>query len=86
MMRTLDVPGKNTYSDLQYLYLKNYYHFIYIRNLMLNFHIIICRLVRGDGEILEEIVSESRHKEINRTATAGDGASFQANLANKMKS
>ena len=44
------------------------------------------RLVRGDGEIMEEIVSEARHKEINRTATAGDGASFQANLSNKMKS
>jgi len=43
------------------------------------------RLVRGDGEIMEEIVSEARHKEINRTATAGDGASFQANLSNKMK-
>lgn len=43
------------------------------------------RLIRGDGEIMEEIVSESRHKEINKTATAGDGASFQANLANKMK-
>ena len=34
---------------------------------------------------MEEIVSESRHKEINKTATAGDGASFQANLANKLK-
>lgn len=44
------------------------------------------RLVRGDGEIMEEIVSEARHKEINRTATAGDGASFQANLSNKLKS
>ena len=44
------------------------------------------RLIRGDGEIMEEIVSEARHKEINRTATAGDGASFQANLSNKLKS
>ena len=42
------------------------------------------RLVKGDGEILEEIVSEARHREINKTATAGDGASFQAGLKNKI--
>ena len=54
-----------------------------ISNLPANLQMNICRLVRGDGEILEEIVSESRHKEINRIATAGDGASFQANLATK---
>ena len=47
--------------------------------------VISHRLVRGDGEILEEIVSEAKHKEINRTATKGDGASFQANLNSKMK-
>ena len=47
--------------------------------------VISHRLVRGDGEILEEIVSETRHKEINRTATKGDGASFQATLTAKMK-
>jgi hypothetical protein len=39
------------------------------------------RLVKGDGEILEEIVSASRQKEINRAATLGDGQSFQSNLA-----
>ena len=27
---------------------------------------IFCRLVKGDGEILEEIVSKERHKEINK--------------------
>ena len=43
------------------------------------------RLVRGDGEILEEIVSQARHKEINRTATSGDGASFQAMLNTKLR-
>ena len=43
------------------------------------------RLVKGSGEILEEIVSYSRHKEINRTATAGDGASFQAGLKGQIK-
>lgn len=31
------------------------------------------RLVKGDGEILEEIVSYQRHKEINKQATQGDG-------------
>lgn len=35
------------------------------------------RLVKGDGEILEECVSRDRHLEINRQATAGDGAEFQ---------
>ena len=48
--------------------------------------VFITRLVRGDGEILEEIVSEARHKEINRTATSGDGASFQAMLNTKLRS
>ena len=38
------------------------------------------RLVKGDGEILEEIVSRKQHMEINRRATKGDGATFQARL------
>ncbi|KAF6202279.1 hypothetical protein GE061_004677, partial [Apolygus lucorum] len=38
------------------------------------------RLIKGDGEVLEEIVSRDRHKEINRLATAGDGAYFQSKL------
>ena len=47
--------------------------------------ISIYRLIRGDGEVLEEIVSAARHKEINRIATSGDGASFQAMLNTKLK-
>ncbi|XP_047097056.1 ADP-ribosylation factor-like protein 6-interacting protein 4 [Schistocerca piceifrons] len=39
------------------------------------------RLIKGDGEVLEEIVSKERHREINRQATVGDGAFFQAKLA-----
>jgi hypothetical protein len=39
------------------------------------------RLVKGDGEIIEEIVSRDRQREINRRATLGDGASFQSALA-----
>lgn len=35
------------------------------------------RLVKGDGEIIEEIVSRDRQKEINRQATYADGISFQ---------
>ncbi|XP_055638353.1 ADP-ribosylation factor-like protein 6-interacting protein 4 [Toxorhynchites rutilus septentrionalis] len=35
------------------------------------------RLVKGDGEIVEECVSRTRHNEINKQATAGDGAEFQ---------
>lgn len=38
------------------------------------------RLVRGSGEIIEEIVSKERHKQINQQATKGDGMSFQINL------
>ena len=42
------------------------------------------RLVKGDGEIIEEIVSASRQKEINKMATRGDGDSFQAQLQKKL--
>ena len=38
------------------------------------------RLVKGDGEILEECVSQFRHKEINKAATEADGNSFQSSL------
>ncbi|XP_023699093.1 ADP-ribosylation factor-like protein 6-interacting protein 4 isoform X2 [Paramormyrops kingsleyae] len=38
------------------------------------------RLVRGEGEILEEIVSRDKHKEINKQATKGDGSAFQRRL------
>ena len=43
------------------------------------------RLVKGDGEIIEEIVSAARQKEINKLATQGDGQSFQANLNSRLK-
>lgn len=42
------------------------------------------RLIKGDGEVLEEIVSRDRHKEINRQATRGDGAFFQGHLTAKI--
>ncbi|XP_053328300.1 ADP-ribosylation factor-like protein 6-interacting protein 4 isoform X2 [Spea bombifrons] len=35
------------------------------------------RLIKGDGEVLEEIVSKERHKEINKQATQNDGLAFQ---------
>ena len=38
------------------------------------------RLVKGDGEILEECVSQFRHKEINKAATEADGNSFRSSL------
>lgn len=41
------------------------------------------RLIKGDGEILEEIVSRERHREINRQATLGDGLFFQNKLMKK---
>jgi len=41
------------------------------------------RLIKGDGEVLEECVSRERQQEINRAATRADGASFQRDLARK---
>ncbi|ELU10856.1 hypothetical protein CAPTEDRAFT_101154, partial [Capitella teleta] len=34
------------------------------------------RLIRGDGEVIEEIVSRDRQKEINKQATSADGISY----------
>lgn len=39
------------------------------------------RLIRGDGEIIEEIVSRKRHCEINKQATFNSGTYFQAKLS-----
>lgn len=41
---------------------------------------IIFRLIKGDGEVLEEIVSRKQHLDINKKATEGDGAYFQSQL------
>ena len=38
------------------------------------------RLIRGTGEVIEEIVSRERQAEINRAATAADGAAFSARI------
>ncbi|XP_044761466.1 ADP-ribosylation factor-like protein 6-interacting protein 4 isoform X2 [Coccinella septempunctata] len=38
------------------------------------------RLIKGDGEVIEEIVSRDRHKQINQQATKGDGEFFQNQL------
>lgn len=38
------------------------------------------RLVRGEGEIIEEMVSREKHKDINKQATKGDGNAFQRKL------
>jgi Nuclear RNA-splicing-associated protein len=38
------------------------------------------RLVRGTGEIIEQIVSRDDHLRINRTATRGDGASYASQV------
>jgi hypothetical protein len=35
------------------------------------------RLVKGDGEIIEEIVSREKHMEINKLATKSDAKSFE---------
>eukprot|EP01134_Creolimax_fragrantissima_P002003 CFRG2003T1 len=38
------------------------------------------RLIRGDGEIVEEIVSRSEQKRINEAATFGDGYVYQKSV------
>jgi len=44
------------------------------------------RLIKGDGEILEEIVSRKHHLEINKSATKGDGDFYEQNtLGSKSK-
>ncbi|XP_057381470.1 ADP-ribosylation factor-like protein 6-interacting protein 4 [Daphnia carinata] len=44
------------------------------------------RLIRGSGEIVEEIVSRERHQAINRKATIADGNFFQAQANLKARS
>ncbi|EDV53917.1 ADP-ribosylation factor-like protein 6-interacting protein 4 [Drosophila erecta] len=36
------------------------------------------RLIKGDSEVLEEIVTKERHLEINKKATRGDGDFYEA--------
>lgn len=54
------------------LYFKHIHHFLYF-----------CRLIKGDGEVIEEIVSRDRHKAINKQATSGDGNFFHKTLYSK---
>lgn len=41
------------------------------------------RLIRGTGEILEELVSKKRHTAINKEATRSDGQYFEENTIGK---
>ncbi|XP_059058590.1 ADP-ribosylation factor-like protein 6-interacting protein 4 [Achroia grisella] len=41
------------------------------------------RLIKGDGEVLEEIVSRDRHRQINKQATQADGEFFQSQTVKK---
>lgn len=43
------------------------------------------RLIKGDGEILEEIVSKQRHQEINKQATKSDGEFFKSRTTGEKK-
>ncbi|EDW24435.1 GL23403 [Drosophila persimilis] len=36
------------------------------------------RLIKGDSEVLEEIVSKERHTDINKKATRGDGEYYES--------
>ncbi|BFF91176.1 ADP-ribosylation factor-like protein 6-interacting protein 4 [Drosophila madeirensis] len=36
------------------------------------------RLIKGDSEVLEEIVSRERHTDINKKATRGDGEYYES--------
>lgn len=54
-------------------------NYLSFRNLPRNSIPLLSRLIRGDGEVVEEMVSRDRHRDINRQATAGDGQFFQQN-------
>lgn len=43
------------------------------------------RIIKGDGEVLEEIVTRNRHKEINRMSTQGDGNYFETQTLGKKR-
>lgn len=43
------------------------------------------RLIKGDGEIIEEIVTRDRHKQINQEATRSDGRTFQKNTVGALR-
>lgn len=47
--------------------------------------LFLSRLIKGDGEVLEEIVSRDRHKQINQQATKGDAEYFQNRISEKVK-
>ncbi|CAG0918246.1 unnamed protein product [Notodromas monacha] len=46
--------------------------------------LFIFRLIKGDGEVIEDCVSRARHLEINKKATASDGEYFQKILASQI--
>ncbi|XP_067617490.1 ADP-ribosylation factor-like protein 6-interacting protein 4 [Eurosta solidaginis] len=43
------------------------------------------RLIRGDGEVMEEIVTKEQHTKINNLATKTDGEIFQKNTVGIIK-
>lgn len=71
-----------TINQLNYLFYDSYcmYQDIIITIPQLS---LVFRLIKGDGEVLEEIVSRDRHKQINRQATHADGAFFQSQTVEK---
>lgn len=49
------------------------------------FTFLSIRLIKGDGEVLEEIVPRERHKQINQDATRNDGQTFQRNTVGALR-
>lgn len=41
------------------------------------------RLIKGSGEVMEEIVSRDRHRAINKSATQNDGEYFQSSVKSR---
>lgn len=41
------------------------------------------RLIKGDGEIIEEMVTRERHQQINKQATKTDAQNFEKNIIGK---
>lgn len=46
---------------------------------------VLYRLIKGDGEVIEEMVSRDRHMKINKDSTLADGHTFQMNTVGLKK-
>lgn len=62
-----------------------FFLFLLCRLILMEYNLNVCRLIKGDGEVIEEIVSKEKHHQINRQATLGDGLYFQRKINNEKR-